>query len=155
MSTVAYVNGELVGDRRCTENGVILGLTRKVFKVQAEFEGEGPTYLVGIVGNATYIPAFLNFIRGGFRKADKPKVPDGEDGVGIIEALVIDERGKVCFYTAPEFEPEEIEAPQYALGSGAKFAKAAMHLGHSALQAVLTAAHFDVYTGPETDTVTF
>jgi len=152
MTTIAYDGHEMTGDRRVTEGGVILGSMTKVFKIQAEFEGEGPWFLVGIVGNSSYMGAMLNYVRSHFRPGDKPKIAEGEPDV---EALVVYEDGRVAYFEAPDYNPQFIDAGFHALGSGAKFAKTAMYLGRPAKAAVLTAAEFDVYTGKETDTVRF
>lgn len=96
--------------------------------------------IIGFSGNAFNDDAFASWLeRGG--KDELPKGLVGEEFC-CIELTV---GGEIATYD--EYGRRFVELPPYAIGSGRKWAKAAMALGKSPKEAVEFASRFDVYTG--------
>jgi hypothetical protein len=73
-----------------------------------------------------------------------PELPKNKDGEIEVDGILISKGRAFVFYES--VIPEPLGHPFYAVGTGWKFAMAAMHLGMSAPDAIAFAAQFDVYT---------
>lgn len=72
------------------------------------------------------------------------------------ELMIIDKSGIISIYNSGcgsiPFYPE---TTYFAIGSGAKFAMATMHLGYDSMKAIEVANNFDPFCGSEITTLTF
>jgi len=146
LSTIAYRDGVLAGDSLVTTQTTVIGQKQKVFDVIAG-ENDEKRYLVGVVGCISDIEAFVRWVRDDFSPHSHPRreLGDGED---LAEAIVVNpQTSRIGLFAGPDFEAEYIDAPYYALGSGAKFALGAMHAGAGAELAVEAAKEHDLRTG--------
>lgn len=142
MTTIAYKNGILAGDKQTT-HGKVSVRTRKVHKI-----GD---WLVGGAGDTAHLHEMHEWIREGM---DPKTLPAFQRDTGsCVEILMVDKAGKL-FMLENSHVLYEVEQQFFAIGSGRDFALAAMHLGKSAPEAIEVAAQFDVNTGMGVDTVT-
>jgi hypothetical protein len=136
MSIVAWDGTILAADKAGTNSGYSTTVT-KVFRV--------PDGRVGFVGNMNHSQRLLDWFMEGRRPETYPKSADKDDG---SDALFIDDtRREVWLYCANEPRGSKIEHPYTAMGSGRDFALAAMHLGHSAVEAVKVANDLNIFCG--------
>lgn len=109
------------------------------FKSPKIFELAGGE-LIGIAGDITDGVKFAQWYSSGCDKEDEPEFgPEGFD------ALVLDKSGKLTIW-ARDLIGLEVQEPFYSIGSGAKAALGALHMGATPAQAVLVAAKIDSNT---------
>lgn len=147
MTTIAYVDGFMVGDSRMSRGNEYTSGAQKVFVTDY--------FIVGFSGSFGCVPAALGFIK---QHEDGPNAtnfyhvwdqfPDFGEGVGV---LMVNKNGDV-FYGG-ECPPVLVARKFEAIGTGAAFAVGAMAQGASAERAVEIAASFDVFTGGALHTV--
>lgn len=143
MTTVAYKDGILAADTKCA-TGCSSDSTRKIYRLKSGG-------LFGYAGSAGYGALVYEWLCGGARPKQRPKLLDGDDG---IEAIVIAPNGDVSLmdnYLAPI----PITGGATAIGSGGDKARALMRTGMGAEEAVrfIIAEELDNYTGGETQTL--
>jgi hypothetical protein len=135
VTTVAYRDGVLATDSRGVSGDIIAdNHCQKLFVMQ---DGS----LVAAAGNYSLIWAFVNWMYEGDEKVDRPEVRERDTAV-IIH---LDAAGRLWEFEGHDWAP--CVAPFYAWGSGAMAALAAMHLGATAEEAVLTAIQVDPNSG--------
>lgn len=145
MTTIAANRKMMAADRKVTdENG--LRTARKIVRV-----GDA---IVGCAGTCSLTIAFLAYLEvmatcDHDEVAEKPRV--GKDD--SLSALILTPLG--LFVCDESFEIEEILDDFYAVGTGAKAALAAMHLGCSPIEAVEIACRVDPDTGGPIDVMGF
>ncbi len=144
MTTIAWDGRELAGDRMATIGGTPIPY-RKVFRVTAP---NGRRALVGYSGSGAFVGAHLNWLRGG----ERPAFAHERFNWGV---LLIDDAGIVWHRCAWADYWERLRVRNWALGSGADYALAAMALGRSAREAVRLAHRLDHQTGLGVDVVCF
>lgn len=133
---MAWDGKTLAADKRATIGGVRTTVT----KIRRGKAGN----LVGVSGSAAMIESIFAWLCDG---AHKPEGQDDRsDWCGIIE---IDPQGR-C-YKHERWGRFLVEAPFFAVGSGADFALMAMELGRGAAEAVELTARFDTGTGDGVD----
>lgn len=135
MTTIATDGMTMAADGRVTEGSEITqsGYT----KIHRLSDGR----IVGFTGNAFNDGVFLKWLADG-EKGDLPAGLDNE-----FCCIVLTPGGEVSTYD--EHGRKFIEQPPYAVGSGRKWARAAMELGKTPKQAVEFACRFDCYSGGE------
>ena len=102
--------------------------------------------IYGAAGDGGDCTRFLRWASNGF-KGTEPKwgtAPGSEDAV---IGLILRPAGIFCWVWGDP-EPERIEAPFYAIGSGGKAARVAMLMGASIVEAVNLAIEVDPGSGP-------
>lgn len=134
MTTIAADGKTMAGDGLITEADYVC--CRDYKKVRRLSDGR----IVGMAGNAYNWDAFAAWLEAN-SECDMPKVEDG------CWVLVLMPDGKVRQYDEHGrwFE----ESPPCAIGSGQRFAIAAMDLGKTAGDAVRYASTRDIFTGGE------
>lgn len=96
--------------------------------------------LVGGSGETDFIGAMLEWVRGGRDPAAFPESQRSKDDYQPL--LVIEADGTPALYERTPF-PVRYEQRHVAIGSGREYARAAMHLGCSAEEAVKVAIALD------------
>lgn len=139
MSTIAYKDGVLVGDRGAWEGSTLVGHWRKVVKC-----ADGA--VAGAVGNTTLVQEFLEWAAG--PRADPPP----SFGPGNGEGLLVEQAGVVRVLEARR-RWLRLETPLYAVGSGGQLALGAMLAGAGPEEALRLAARHDAWTTLDHDIV--
>ena len=134
MTTVTYKDGIIASDSQSDWFYNEIGV-KKIFRVQG--------MVIGCAGSAAIGSQFVEWMSG---KGNKPVIVDDD----AFSAIVI-KKGKCCQYDKG-LVPLYSE-PYAAIGSGAKFAIAAMDCGKSAKDAVKIARRRDSYTGGHIHTI--
>lgn len=137
MTTIAWDGKVLAGDRQRTFGGTPIPVT-KVFRQDR--------YVFGCSGNSDECVLLATWLAHGMPVNDKPKCDD-------VGALLVRD-SKLYYITSPHLLLLEIDAPFFAIGSGADYALGAMAMGADAATAVKVAAKLDVNTGMGVDCVT-
>ncbi len=133
MTTIAFDGKTMAGDSHC--GGDFIGRTTKVVKVKG--------CLYGFAGNLEQCNLFIDWVKDGKPK-EKPK------NMSIFECLEYD--GKNVYWWGEWMRGVKMNSPQ-AIGSGARFAQAAMLCGKNAREAVGVAKKLDVHTGGRVRTI--
>jgi hypothetical protein len=152
MTTIAFDGRYIVGDGRCTADGLILGKAdRKLFSLNVTLDGEPTDVLIGTAGSAIAIAAFIRWLskggdlfnleEDGFSLFGLNPNPDAAN-VGVIFIV----RNGPAYLVTEELVPFEVEIPLVA-GSGTPYALTAMSLGLNASEAVYKSMEFDSNTG--------
>lgn len=154
MTTIAYKDGVLAADSRetsgCEDSGQLAATCEKLFRV-------GP-FAVALQGDTTPGMAWLAWFRTVALKTINDQYilwPTPQEAVdrflangADFTAVVLCSNKRLFIYDEWGL-PQEITAPYYAVGSGAKVAYGAMYAGASATAAVEAACAHDPYTaGP-------
>lgn len=137
MSTIATDGNMMACDGRVTEGDFVTQNDYR--KIRRLTDGR----IVGFAGNAFNDDAFCQWLEKG-----------GEMPAGInddFSCLVLLPGGDVVTYD--EHGRMFVEKPPYAIGSGRKWAIAAMELGKTPKEAVAFACRFDIYSGGEIITI--
>lgn len=133
MTVIAWDGAILAADRRLVVGGIVAETT----KIR-----RAGKFLVGGAGPGTDVAYLLEW---GDHDFDPDQHPEKLYGIKISEdaalLAVTDSIGgpRVLLYEAGGRLPVVVKSPFFALGSGEKFALAAMHLGHNAEYAVSVA----------------
>lgn len=141
MTTLAYKDGILACDSRITIDGKVMGNAVK--------GGVFGDYLVGVAGDFVTIPAIMDWVKNGIKKAP-PKFPKGTEFI----CLLINRKGAITIYEN-DFKPMHMDDKVFATGSGSAHAYGAMHVGATAKDAVIAAAAYDGNTGGRVRTFQF
>jgi 20S proteasome alpha/beta subunit len=141
MTVIAWDGKTLAADRRACYGDMICTV-RKIHRV-----GD---LLVGGGGDMSLILLMVEWVRGG-REPDKfPKSQESKDDWQPL--LVIEADGTPSLYERSPY-PIRFEHGHVAIGSGREFARAAMHLGKSAYEAVQVAIDLSPGCGNGIDTL--
>lgn len=151
MTTVAYRDGILAADSCYTEQTEDGGSrqfgTKKIYEARRSPKGGYEHCIwVGFAGGRGWRRA-LAWLKAGADFENIPEFAEGED----FSAIVVETWGGIrrVYVLDSNMEPEDIQEPYHAIGSGAKCAFTAMDMGASAEEAVKLAARRDPYTrGP-------
>lgn len=127
----------MAGDRKVTDDDTHFP-SKKIFRV-----GDA---IVGAAGTGSATSKFLKWLRNG-NLDNKPKFDKDDE----LAALVLTPAGLFAYDIS--LEPEEVDAPFYAVGSGKQSALAAMHLGCDPKKAVEVACLVDTSTGGPVDVI--
>lgn len=132
MTVIAWDGSTLAADKQST----FAGLPRTTTKIHRAKDGS----LMGATGTTAVCAALRNWYDAGAVSADFPD-PKGDAGL-----LVVRPNGELLLWDG-NATPIRIEDKFHAMGSGRDFAIAALHLGHTAREAVEVACKYDVYCG--------
>lgn len=142
MTVIAWDGRTLAADKRMSWNGYPATTT----KISRAPNGA----LIGGTGDSDAIAALRKWYLDGAVPADYPN--NTCDGDYRARLLVITPTGQITVYLADPV-PVTLDDKCFAVGSGADFALAAMHLGHSAKKAVEVACALDTGCGNGIDTL--
>jgi ATP-dependent protease HslVU (ClpYQ) peptidase subunit len=131
MTTIACDGTSMAGDGIITENDHIC--RRDYRKVWRLCDGR----IVGFAGNSYNWQAFAEWLETG--NGDPPKVDGG------IACIVLAPDGSIFSYD--EFGRSFPEVAPIAIGSGTRFALAAMDMGRTAEEAIAYACTRDIFSG--------
>jgi len=142
MTTIAYRDGELAADSKCTAGGYLVGEFDKIIEV-------GP-FLVGGCGDVAMIARYFEWLQKQDNLGELPPKPDEslkakEENSYTI--LFVHKQTKALWQMDNGNYPHLLRAPFMAIGSGHLLAIGAMEMGATAKQAVEAAAKYDAYTG--------
>ena len=141
MTTIAYRNGIMAGDRRVTNHNIIEPDVTKIFKRDSDGA------LIGAAGTLGLATRFTRWFLAG-EKGEPPELFD-KDGGCEAEAIIV--RPNCHPETHYRYGVIHLESDYYAIGSGSCAALTALDLGFSAIEAVDAAARRDTGTGPKHD----
>jgi ATP-dependent protease HslVU (ClpYQ) peptidase subunit len=142
MTTVAWDGVTLAADRRASGGGMPAVSIRKIRRCA---DGR----LVGGAGLAGAVLALLDWVEAGMQ-GDAPVRMDSDEWSDVLLVEPGRRAGAMPrLFVLGRYGRYEIEAPHFAIGSGAAYALGAMACGKSAAEAVKIAARFDIATGPE------
>lgn len=140
MTVIAWDGKTLAADKR-TSFGSRHLTTRKVQRVNG--------HLVAGAGDTAAILDMVEWFRAG---ANPHTLPANQRTDNFVSLLVITPEGEIREYSNGPY-PVVIENSQWAIGSGADFARTAMHLGKPAREAVEIACMFDSNCGNGIETL--
>lgn len=151
MTTIAYRNGVIAADSRTTleteGGGARMFLCEKLFRKTVTLNGEQQEVIIATAGESSPGMVFVDWYGSG---KDAP-VDTFLTGEADFTCLVLQRDGLW------EFDAYchgiKILDEFYSVGSGAKAALAAMHMGASAAKAVEIACRIDHYSGPPVTTM--
>lgn len=142
MTVIVWDGITLAADKRACHGDTIY-TTTKIFKARG--------CLVGYAGHASFGQQMLAWFNAGEIPVDFPNTQrDKDDWAGL---LVIRPDGTVQKFERTPYA-HTFHDKQVAIGSGSDFAKAAMHLGCTAEQAVGVASAMNISCGNGVDTLT-
>lgn len=145
MTTIAFRKGVLAADSRTTieteGGGGRMFLCEKLFRKAVTINGVLEEVIIATAGESSPGMVFLDWFGSGQEPPDR--LIDGE---ADFTCLVLQKDG-LYEYDA-WCRGVKIMDEFYAVGSGAKAALAAMHMGASAAKAVEVACRIDYYSGP-------
>lgn len=141
MTTIVYRDGVLAADSRAySGDSVPIGHKKKIGAVK---QSDGSIVTFGI---STPHPGFSEEIRAWLgNERDRDFQPQERE----FNMLLIEGNGEVFFFHNSFTPSGPIEAPYYAVGSGAEYALGALAHGATAVEAVEAASELDAWTkGP-------
>lgn len=101
--------------------------------------------LIGAAGHAGDCTRFIKWAATGFNDKE-PKWNEEEGEEDSVIGLIVKDDG-IYVWTQGDPEPERVEGDFFAVGSGGKAARAAMHMGADPVKAVEVACQVDPYSG--------
>jgi ATP-dependent protease HslVU (ClpYQ) peptidase subunit len=138
MTTIAYKDGVMAADSRCTVGSE--GGGDRVFRCEKLFHRHGA--LIGTAGESGSGLIFVDWYGSG---DDAPS--ELIDGGAEFDCIVVDVKGAIWLFDR-WCKGERVLEPFWAVGSGAKAALGAMHAGASAKRAVEIACKIDPWSAP-------
>jgi 20S proteasome alpha/beta subunit len=141
VTVIVWDGKTLAADKRASYGGMICTVT-KIFRVGDR--------LVGGAGDAAFVLAMVAWVRFGRRGEDFPAAQGSKDDWQPL--LVIEPDGKILIYERTAY-PIYYEQDCMVVGSGREYARAALHLGKTAAEAVQVAIDLDHNCGNGIDTL--
>lgn len=139
MTTIAYRNGVLAGDRQTNNGGIVTGTTRKVWKEQG--------LLFGVAGSISALQNVMKWSKG------KRKSLPFMSTLLSYSCIVVSKRGSIFVFSSEDKEGCILTTDIFALGSGGDLALGAMMHGASPKRSIELAGTRCVYTGGGIDVV--
>lgn len=143
MTTIAWDGKTLAADKLAAY-GNLKNTVTKIFRI-------GSGELVGCAGDFTFCLSLIEWVKQGRVPVDFPS--HGRDKDDWQPLLVIEVDGTPSLYERTPY-PIRNEQRCVAYGSGRDFARAAMHIGKTAREAVEVACELDVGSGNGVDSLT-
>lgn len=147
MTTIAFDGKTIAGDSRITynDNEIAGDYDTKVWRISSGGIISGRIF--GFAGARSMRDAVHSWIKNGCKKEDHPK--EGDWSALVFKGSEDYHNDGYCLhYTNATPYGALVQAP-FAIGSGDKYAVAAMHCGKTAAEAVSIAAKLDPFTGGE------
>lgn len=144
MTTIAYDGKTIAADSLCSQGQE--RVPQPVQKIHVRDTMAGPR-IFAFSGAVSMERAVIEWVNAG---GDPEKQPG--PGQGCEYEMIVIDRDGARSYTQHSPYPFDIDAP-YCVGSGNKYAIAALTLGHSASVAVEVATRLDLYSGGHTQVV--
>ena len=149
MTTIAYRDGVIAADSRVTVDseggGSRVFHCEKLFSKFIKFQGKKQNVVLAGAGEAFAAELFIqNYTGGEVEQSIKENFLVGDADFTVLlmdSAGSLYEMDRWCHFT-------KIKDTFYAVGSGAKAALGAMHMGADAYRAVQVACEIDPYTAP-------
>lgn len=149
MTTIAYKDGVMASDSRCTYDDWTLGKCVKLYRAKSKVDPVKGDVVVGTAGHSSAALLFLDWLEVG----GEPRLHDrGVNEMTEFECLIMHKSGlwiadRLC-------RLELLEEEFWAAGSGRQAALSAMHCGKSAVDAVRMAIRLDPFSGGRVVTMT-
>lgn len=137
MTTIAADLESMASDSRVSVGGGNSYRTAKIVRVKK--------MIVGACGHGGDCSRVLEWAERDF-KGEAPKWQEEAASEESVWALILKPDGLYSF-TQTDPEPERMEEPAFAIGSGGKAARVAMMLGKTPEEAVVLACQVDDYSG--------
>jgi 20S proteasome alpha/beta subunit len=134
MTTIAYRNGILAADTQLTDGNLRM-LCHKLFKVSQNG-------CFAIAGNTDDEEVWKRWFLAGADYSECPKLK-------AFAAIQVDQYGDVYWWHKTTKIP--VEQPFMSIGSGEQIARAGLHMGLSAIDAVKLAGELDINTNTIVD----
>lgn len=142
MTVIVVRDGVMAADSRATltseAGGSRVVRCEKIYRKETERDG---VVLIGTAGETSPALLFVDWFG-----TDRPAPTELIDGEADIDILVLTKRGMLSY--DKWCRGEKILGRFHAIGSGAKAAFGALHMGASAVQAVKIACKIDPYCAP-------
>lgn len=139
MTTIVFRDGILASDTRAfSGHSTPIGDKQKIF--QHERSG-------ALIGISTNTPGLGEQVAAWFLDDKNPDLAPGLGPNDGLDAIEIDVDGNVFVYNDSLNPTGPLDAPFFAVGSGANYALGAMIMGATAAQGVETAMRCDPWTG--------
>lgn len=129
MTTIAYRDGVIAADSLVCAGPMRAGSVTKVGR-------SASGHLGGAAGSMDNAAAFVAWLMSGAEGELPPRSAD-------FDGLLVNPSGDV-FYVGEKGGPVAVSGPFFAIGSGERFAVAAMEMGATAMRAVEVAVKYDV-----------
>lgn len=129
MTTVATDGKSISSDSRIVGDYIDQIGSPKIFRVGEQ--------LIGVCGSYTECLIYIDWLKAGQRETDRPKFSE-------FEAIHVSRNG--VYWIDKDLQPIKA-SPKTAIGSGGRYAMAAMLAGADTKKAVQIAAKLDPYTG--------
>lgn len=143
MTTIAYRNGVIAADSRTTleteGGGARMFLCEKLFRKTSGITGE--TVIIATAGESSPGMVFVDWFGSGKDAPDNFIIGEADFTCLVLQKDGLWEYDAWC-------RGVKILDEFYAIGSGAKAALGALHMGASAVKAVEVACKIDHYSGP-------
>lgn len=138
MTVIAYRDGILAADK-LTQTGSMKATVTKIYQI-----GDA---MVGVSGTLTLALEMIEWLRAG---AAMDRLPDFQKTQEDYQPLMMVRDRKIWVYEQGG-TPFHVESPYYAIGSGSRYAMAAMWCGKTAIEAVTCASELDTGCGMGVD----
>lgn len=142
MTVIAWDGKTLAADKRASYGGMICTVT-KIHRVNG--------LLVGGAGDIAFVLALVEWVREGREPEKFPKHQADKDDCTAF--IVVEKDGSTSIYERTPY-PIKYEQRNVCIGSGREYARAALHLGCNAQDAVGVAVALDCGCGNGIDTLT-
>lgn len=141
MTVIVYRDGVMASDSLLSGQGVRCGEAEKVRDING--------WLIGISGNWGVACELFDWFEQECRDSIKrpPSQIHVDDDKYPIGVLLVRKSSGAVFCIDGLGYPQRINAPFYAIGSGAEVALGAMEMGADAIKAVKAACKFNCYCG--------
>lgn len=147
MTVIAWDGKTLAADRRACI-GDAINITTKVFKIENSY---GEKFLCAFEGSADRGEELINWF---FTGHDPEKFPANQkDKEQLTRLCVICKDGEIWLYDQTAY-PIRLFQPIFCMGSGADLARAAIHCGKTAKEAVEIASLYNITCGNGVDVLT-
>lgn len=147
MSTVVYHNGVMAADSRAYSGSTHpIGFKRKIHRVQA-----GP-YAGALVGVTTNVVGMAEGFRAWLERG--ARTDDIAPGDPSFAALLVTASGEIFLFNDAYYCAGPLTCDTLTIGSGKKYALAAIKCGKTPVEAVQIAAECDLWTGGPIDVLT-
>lgn len=135
MTTIAYRDGVMAAESLITADGMRAGVVR------AKLARSPQGHIGGAAGTLGSNIQFAIWVEAGMPKSKAPQLDDDR-----FDALLVAPDGAM-FYVCRRLTLCQFDAPFAAIGSGERYAMAAMEMGASAERAIDVAMKFDTDSG--------